>query len=136
MNLTQNSSFKSGDQVLIRFKMNVNSTINAWGWAIDNLFIQSPITEVEKNIIDKTMSVYPNPAATETIFVSLETLTNDVVDMQVYALSGAEQVRVAAQPIDQKIEKEINISGWNPGLYFLKANVGGSIVTRKFVVVR
>ncbi|MFM8744645.1 MAG: T9SS type A sorting domain-containing protein, partial [Cytophagales bacterium] len=136
VNLTQNSSFKSGDQVLIRFKMNVNSTINAWGWAIDNLFIQSPITEVEKNIIDKTMSVYPNPAATETIFVSLETLTNDVVDMQVYALSGAEQVRVAAQPIDQKIEKEINISGWNPGLYFLKANVGGSIVTRKFVVVR
>jgi hypothetical protein len=56
--------------------------------------------------------------------------------MQVYALSGAEQVRVAAHPIDQKIEKEINIASWNPGLYFLKANVGGSIVTRKFVVLR
>ncbi|MBS1556231.1 MAG: T9SS type A sorting domain-containing protein [Bacteroidetes bacterium] len=134
--ITKNGSFKAGDNILVRFRLFADAVNNGWGWAIDNLFIQSPITEVEKNIVEKTMSVYPNPAATETIFVSLETLTNDMVDMQVYALSGAEQVRVAAQPIDQKIEKEFNIAGWNPGLYFLKANVGGSIVTRKFVVLR
>lgn len=134
--LTNNGNFKANDLVSIRFRLFADEAAHGWGWAIDNLFIQSPITEVEKNIVEKTMSVYPNPAATETIFVSLETLTNDMVDMQVYALSGAEQVRLAAQPIDQKIEKEINIAGWNPGLYFLKANVGGSIVTRKFVVLR
>ncbi|MFN5004161.1 MAG: T9SS type A sorting domain-containing protein [Bacteroidota bacterium] len=136
LDITTNGSFKAGDNILVRFRLFADAVNNGWGWTIDNLFIQSPITEVEKNIVEKTMSVYPNPAATETIFVSLETLTNDMVDIQVYALSGAEQVRVAAQPIDQKIEKEINIAGWNPGLYFLKANVGGSIVTRKFVVLR
>lgn len=136
LDITKNGSFKAGDNILIRFRLFADAVNNGWGWAIDNLFIQSPITEVEKNIVEKTISVYPNPAAIETIFISVETLTNDAVVMQIYASSGAEQVRVVAQPIDQKIEKEINVSGWNPGLYFLKANIGGSIVTRKFVVVR
>lgn len=134
--LTKNGNFKAGDNILIRFRLLADAVNNGWGWAIDNLNIQTPITEIEKRITENSLSVFPNPSSTGNVMISLETLNDNPVSIEVFSPNGAVQQQFHAQPINHKIERELSVADWSGGLYILKANVGGNVVAKKFVVVR
>ncbi len=133
INLTQNGNFKSGDQVLIRFRLNANSTINAWGWAIDNLYIQSPITGLEKPTIENSFSIYPNPTNGAKVMVKFNTVDDSPVQLQVLSSQGNVQQSLMVQPVSKAVEQEFLVGDWANGLYIIKAEVAGSIVTKKFI---
>ncbi|MFM8913904.1 MAG: T9SS type A sorting domain-containing protein, partial [Flammeovirgaceae bacterium] len=134
--ITGNGNFKAGDNILIRFRLFADAVNNGWGWAIDNLNIQTPITELEKRVTESSLSIYPNPSAFEKVTISLETLNDDPVAIEVFSARGAMQQQFHIQPINHKAELELSIADWSGGLYILKANVGGNSVTKKFVVQR
>lgn len=136
VNLTQNGSFKSGDQVLIRFRMNVNSTINAWGWAIDNLNIQTPITGFERTLAEASFTIYPNPSAGSKLVLKLETPNDNLIKVHFLTANGSAQQELSIQPVNKQIEQEVNVGDWSDGFYIVKAEVGGAIVTRKFIKSR
>ncbi|MCA6379209.1 MAG: T9SS type A sorting domain-containing protein [Cytophagales bacterium] len=133
VNLLQNGNFKAGDQVLIRFRMNANATVNAWGWAIDNLSIQGPITGIEKSLFENSFSIYPNPTNGSKVTVKFNTLDDTPVQLQFVSAQGAVHQNVVVQPIVNSVEKEFLVDDLPGGLYIIKAEVGGSVITKKFI---
>jgi len=133
VNLLQNGNFKAGDQVLIRFRMNANATVNAWGWAIDNLSIQGPITGIEKSLFENSFSIYPNPSNGSMVTVKFNTLDDTPVQLQFLSAQGAVHQNVVVQPIVNSVEKELLVDDLPGGLYIIKAEVGGSVITKKFI---
>jgi len=132
VNLTQNGSFKSGDQVLIRFRLNVNQTVNAWGWAIDNLSIQGPITGIEP-VEKESLNIYPNPSKGATVTVELVTEESSSVHFQILNSQGQLIQASEAFPVAKKVQQEFSVSEWANGLYLIKAEVNGNIITKKFI---
>ncbi len=133
INLTQNGNFKSGDQVLIRFRLNTNSTINAWGWAIDNLSIQGLITGFEKTITSESLSIFPSPSRGEKITVQFSTTSDAPVSMQILNAQGQAIQTNEFTPVSNFVRHEYNANEWTNGMYFLKIDVGNSVVTKKFI---
>lgn len=133
VNLLQNGNFKAGDQVLIRFRMNANATVNAWGWAIDNLSIQGPITGIEKSLFENSFSIYPNPTNGSMVTVKFNTLDDTPVQLQFVSAQGAVHQNVVVQPVAKSVEKEFLVGDLPGGLYIIKAEVGGSVITKKFI---
>jgi hypothetical protein len=115
------------------FRLNANATINAWGWAIDNLSIQGPITGIEKPIIENSFSVYPNPTNGSRVIVKFNTIDDSPVQVQLLSARGDVQESITVQPVSKTVEQEFFVGDWSNGLYIVKAEVGGSVITRKFV---
>ncbi len=133
INLTENGNFKAGDQILIRFRLNANSTINSWGWAIDNLSIQGPITSVEKSMLAESLSIYPNPSNGNSIKVELTSESGLSVRLNVINAQGQSIQSDEIAPIDKLVHHEYTTATWSNGVYLLKAEVNGVVVTKKFI---
>jgi hypothetical protein len=133
--ITKSGKFKAGDNILIRFRLNANSSINAWGWAIDNLSIQGPITGLEKPFIENSFSVYPNPTSGSIVMVKFNTVDDSPVQLQVLSSQGNIQQSTMVQPVSKTVEQEFFVGDWSNGLYIIKAEVAGSIITKKFIKV-
>src|SRR5204863_423999 len=84
--LNANGNFKSGDNVLIRFRLFADQTNNGWGWAIDNLSIQGPVTALEQEH-SADFKVYPIPA-TNRITIELYSPNAHPVILKIMNLQG------------------------------------------------
>ncbi len=74
-----------------------------------------------------TVQIYPNPASSH-IIIEIEAESERAVD--IYNLGG--QLILSKELANNQVR--ISVSGWNPGLYFLRINTVNGIVTRKVVV--
>lgn len=59
--LAGNAGFSAGDTVLFRFRLASDNSLNGWGWAIDNLEIQTSTITDSDLVVQKPIHVYPNP---------------------------------------------------------------------------
>lgn len=59
--LSGNAGFSAGDTVLFRFRLASDNSLNGWGWAIDNLEIQTTTITDSDLVVQKSIHVYPNP---------------------------------------------------------------------------
>lgn len=63
--------FSAGDVIFLRFRLFTDGGTNSWGWAIDNLKIQSgggSVTGFEDDILNEKQAIrtYPNPVGAQT----------------------------------------------------------------------
>jgi hypothetical protein len=133
IDLVKGGKFVAGDVILIRFRLAANSTNNAWGWAIDNLSIQGPITGFEKTMLDNSFSIFPNPSKGNEIKVELASENSLPVRLQVFNSQGQSIQSDEIAPVDKLVRHAYNASEWTNGVYLLKAEVNGIIVTKKFI---
>lgn len=135
LNLTTSGKFAAGDNVLIRFRLTADGALNAWGWSIDNLSIQGPVTGVEKNR-EVILNLFPNPVINGKFVVELASDQSGVnADIQILNAQGqtmiTDQVELRQ---DTTNKKEYSINNWSEGIYILRVNMGdGTILTRKFI---
>ncbi|MFM7488179.1 MAG: T9SS type A sorting domain-containing protein [Cytophagales bacterium] len=129
-------NFKAGDEVLIRFRLFSDPAAAGWGWAIDNLNIQTPITGFERTLAEASFTIYPNPSASSKLVLKLETPNDNLIKVHFLTANGSAQQELSIQPVNKQIEQEVNVGDWSDGFYIVKAEVGGAIVTRKFVKSR
>ena len=63
------ATFQANEEVLIRFVLRSNASIESWGWAIDNLRIQTDnvVTGIEQEKKVWQYQVYPNPVTDNAI---------------------------------------------------------------------
>lgn len=54
--------FSPGDKILIRFRLHSDGSVNGWGWAVDDLYIQTEVVGIDKILKDQIL-LYPNPAS-------------------------------------------------------------------------
>ncbi len=125
--------FNANEEILIRFRMKTNATVNGWGWAIDWVNIQQTPTALQEEPVVVAPQVYPNPADSE-IILSYELKTAATVPWQFVDMQGREWLRVA--PVMQSAGRhslKIDISGLAPGLYVVR---GPNHTHLKFLISR
>ncbi len=133
INLTATGKFVSGDNVLIRFRLSSDGTINGWGWAIDNLSIQGPVTGVEEGIV--TLSVYPNPPSQGHVAIEIgETKTFGNAQLQIISAQGRAISNEFISLTNEITKIDRTITDWVDGIYFVRLIMNdGTAVTRKFI---
>src|SRR6185312_11980556 len=95
---------------------------------IDDICISTDSSEcakraesIKKNVNDADVNIYPNPANNK---ISID--TKDETEIKLYDLLGKEI-------LDTK-EKEIDVSGFNDGVYFIQVKTSQSTYTQKIIV--
>lgn len=87
--------FDAGDSILVRFSVHSNTTVNAWGWALDYVTIQQEPTGVERPVVEPLQfKVFPNPVVTNAT-VEFTLKQSSPVEVSVIDMSGKEIIRQA-----------------------------------------
>ncbi len=122
IDLTNNKFFSAGDTVIFRFRLASDKSVSGWGWAIDNLKIQSigtsnnPVAETEIEI-EPSVTIYPNPFS-DKLFVDCSKLTNPKeVVVQIRNLTGKTVYRETKYDSEYNPQLQINLSGITSGIY-------------------
>lgn len=131
IDLLENQNFQAGDEVLIRFRLFADALAHGWGWAIDDLSIQGPVTGLEEPL-SKTFKVYPVPASAD-LFLEMQVDTDEPVAIQLSDLQGRILYEERSREISNgMLRATIDITSFKEGLYFLKATSGKHLYIRKF----
>lgn len=131
INMTASGDFEAGDPVLIRFRLFSNTTTTAWGWTIDNLYIQNSITGIE-NQLESTLSVYPNPT-TEKIVIQAEAKKSVEFSVQLLSPQGQKIYEASGRAINGKVMHTIAVRDFPAGMYIVKISNGSETVVRKVI---
>ena len=133
IDMTETGDFLSGEEVLIRFRLFSNESIIGWGWTIDNLYIQDPITSTEKEL-EAAITVYPNPAR-ENIIVEASGLAAPGFSIQLMNVQG--QVVYGGYDFAENgtMSHTIPSATFPKGMYFVKISNEKNTIIRKVVKV-
>lgn len=132
INLTSSGKFVAGDKVLIRFRLTADAAGNGWGWSIDNLSIQGPITGIERNSVE-ILNLYPNPVTNGVLVVELTRNESGPAAVQIINAQGQTVINDQISLNEELNRKEYSVNSWSEGIYFLRVEIGDEIVTRKFI---
>ncbi len=131
IDLTKSGDFVAGDSVVLRFRMYADAANNGWGWAIDDLSIQGPITAVEE--LQNQVAVYPNPVSSEYLNIALP----GGIKSSSFEMVNTLGQRMLANELDSEIQShQIFVGNLQGGVYLVKINIDEHVVTKKIVVAR
>lgn len=133
IDLIASGDFEAGDNVLFRFRISADATGNGWGWAMDNLSIQGPITGV-KEAFDLLVTVYPNPVNGDVFTLEVKGLTARSGQLQITNLQGQQLINESLKFTESTTRKEFSTSTWADGIYVVRLSLeDGSTVTKKLM---
>jgi photosystem II stability/assembly factor-like uncharacterized protein len=125
--------FDANDKILIRFRVEANATIQAWGWALSYLAVQETPTSVVENKTEiKAFDVYPNPVQKgEVITVSFT--VNAITKTSLRLLSNDGKL---VNTIDNNPSgfAKIETATLQPGLYFINLQTESESKIRKLII--
>lgn len=134
--INENGKFVHGDELLIRFRMFSDAATTGWGWAVDNLSIQGPITAVADEIdFSDWLSVYPNPV-TDVLRIKTSRNTDQTMKLEIRSAHGQSLHSEEFPAIVSEIVREVPVSQWTPGIYFVKVSSGSEARFKKVAIVR
>ena len=134
IDMLANGNFSQGDTILIRFRLFSDPYAHGWGWAIDNLQIQVPVSASTATVSPGHIQVYPNPfKGTFTI----ATHSNDFINLlqfDIYNMHGQKIKSVTHKNITGPVTSEITIENANSGLYLVVVKENGRQVLSKKII--
>lgn len=131
IDMTGSGVFEAGDEVLIRFRIFSDATINKWGWAIDDLSIQSTITGVESEL-EKTTAIYPNPTKGQ-FTVEATGQSGPDFTVEIINLQGQKLYEAHERGVNGKMVHTISAPPFAAGMYIVKIKNGNDSVIRKIM---
>ena len=139
--MLDNGNFFPNQVVLVRFRLYVDQLARGWGWAIDNLQIQTPAAPVvlaTEPVRNATFMVSPNPTAGGFVRIDAE-LTTPTTEAALSISSPTGQT-LRQQTVSVKngttVSESLDISQLPNGLYFLRLQAGDSVQTKKLIIVK
>ncbi len=137
-NVAITPTFTVGDTLLFRFKLYSNTVGNAWGWSIDDLYIQQAPTGVESLYASQNelnFGVYPNPVSSKTNTRIFFELTDDApVQLAIIDFTGKLISNINLGTKQKGANEEVLNLNLEQGVYFVKINTAeGSSVKRLLV---
>ncbi|QIA09854.1 T9SS type A sorting domain-containing protein [Draconibacterium halophilum] len=132
--LTDNDYFSAGDTIIIQFRLYSDPYATGWGWAIDNLEIQIPVSADRTLLSPGEVNVYPNPF-TDNITVTISAVQNEShIQVEMYNAVGQKIYATQKQGIIGTYSEEINLSGYGSGMFLIKVSQNGqTVVTKKLI---
>lgn len=135
INLLQ--TFRPGDEVVFRFRLFADESVNGWGWAIDNLQIQaSDVVGLEDYLASREdIRIFPNPSADGKITV-LGSLLKRAEHMQVRVtdVTGRE---ILTEPIpvnSLQLVHTLDMGSRTPGMYLVTLDIDGNRLTKRILL--
>ncbi len=137
LKMNESHDFLDGDQIFVRFRLFSNEANNGWGWAIDNIQIQGPITSVEDTQLDSNaIQLYPNPA-NQNVHLKIELpgfsgkLSLIVLDMM-----GKPRHKLKLEVSEGKAEALMELSAMPAGQYLIRAQTEKFSMSKKLMVIK
>jgi hypothetical protein len=108
IDLKKSGDFKTGDLVLIRFRLFSDPYAYGWGWAIDNLKIQTEGLKANQ-LTNNALSVYPNPVKNG--ILNIELASDETINrVKLYSTTGQLVLNLAV-PSSNQIELPSGLRG-------------------------
>ena len=114
--------FNEGDTVKVRFRMFSDDLTVAWGWMVDDLYIQmeTPVVQgIEFTKIDENISIFPNPSKGEFRIQFSDTWKGEI-DLEIIDIFGRPIYDDKLNNNDGSSSHEVDISSSNDGLYLIQ----------------
>ncbi|MCK5466907.1 MAG: T9SS type A sorting domain-containing protein, partial [Cyclobacteriaceae bacterium] len=124
--------FQPNDTIFIRFRLYSDPFTTGWGWSIDNLAIQSIITDLEdQNSLVQNILIYPNPA--DEYFKIANIASSVYYELLLFNVNG---VVVKNEIVSSNLSREIivNVSDIRAGTYILKLKSSNQEFTSKVII--
>lgn len=87
IDILSSGRFRIGDEIIIRFRLYSDPFANGWGWAIDNLKIQTEGLAAKKIALDSEIKIYPNPVEGNMIQISAK--NSKIEEVLLYNMQGS-----------------------------------------------
>lgn len=134
INLLENGNFEANDTILVRFRLFSDPHANGWGWAIDNLRIQSPTSATSAILSPGNISVYPNPF-NDIINVNLQVNKNiEELAVEIFNLYGQKISSVKNRNVFGEITIKTDLSNLSNGMYFVVVKENGKQVNSQKII--
>lgn len=137
IDFVENGNFAVGDTILIKFRLFADPYANGWGWAIDNLRIQQPVSAPITELSPGNIKLYPNPFENE-VNLLFETNTTGAIDIQVdfYNTYGQKLKSFHFDDIYGNTTKTIGLEEFTKGMYLVNILEDGQKVTSRKLIKR
>jgi hypothetical protein len=134
INILENGNFNAGDTVIFRFRLFSDPYANGWGWAIDNLVIQSPVSAVLPVLSPGNIQIYPNPfSGSFKIDAHLNRMVEEL-QFEVYNMYGQKVKSSLLSHVAGNISTQIEIENSNTGMYLVVVRENGKqVFTKKLI---
>ncbi len=133
-NPLQTGNFVSGDTILIRFRLFSDPFANGWGWTIDNLQIQTPVSASVVAISPGNVQIYPNPF-NDKISISIQPKQSvNNLEIDIFNLYGQKIFSNQYERIVGEFSESINLNGYPAGMYLVNIKENGIHVYSKKVI--
>ncbi|WP_297095089.1 T9SS type A sorting domain-containing protein [uncultured Draconibacterium sp.] len=132
--LTDNDYCAAGDTILIRFRLYSDPYATGWGWAIDNLEIQRPVSADVTLLSPGEVNVYPNPF-TDNVTVKITAVQQESqIQVDVFNAVGQKIYATQDQGVLGAYSHEINLSRYGNGMFLVKVSQNGqTVLTKKLI---
>ncbi|MCS6967750.1 MAG: T9SS type A sorting domain-containing protein [Cytophagales bacterium] len=130
------NTFQPGDEVVFRFRLFADESVHGWGWAIDNLQIQSDALGIEGYLASREdVRLYPNPAVDGKIMIRGKLLKRaDKVRIIITDLLGREITTETLSMNALQLLHEVDIKHLSAGIYLVTLEIEGHCLTKPIVV--
>ena len=134
INLLENGNFAAGDTILIQFRLHSDPYAHGWGWVIDDLRIQQPVSAPQPVLSPGNVSVFPNPFENQfTISVQANRLIQNM-ELDVYNSFGQKIRAVEKKNVIGTLTENIDSGNLSPGMYFVSVKENGkNVFTSKII---
>ncbi|HSO85834.1 MAG TPA: T9SS type A sorting domain-containing protein, partial [Draconibacterium sp.] len=134
INLLENGNFKANDTILIQFRLFSDPYAHGWGWTIDNLRIQTPVSASSITLSPGNIAVYPNPFndvlnVTINAKNKIEELTVEIINLYGQKISSTQNKNVFGEI---KLESDLNYL--TDGIYLVVVKENGKQVFSKKII--
>ncbi len=138
--------FQTGEVIFVRFRLYSDPAVVAWGWAIDNLEIQTSTTVVENEEdsprVFNLAQNYPNPFNPSTN-ITYDLARDTPVNLKIYNLAG-QLVRTLVNHVRQNAGTHtVSWKGEDDegmivasGVYLYRVEAGDFVDSRKMILLR
>ena len=130
IDMLENGNFSEDDEVLIRFRLFADQFAYSWGWTIDNLSIQVPVTGISEHKL-RSFDLYPVPA-TRTITAAVEDVQG-VIEISVLDMRGTIHQSILLEHAGGRVEIPFDLHALADGMYFMRVQTASRTATRKFI---
>lgn len=134
IDLLENGNFNSGDTVMFRFRLFSDPYANGWGWAIDNLRIQTPVSSPQMTLSPGNISVYPNPV-NDILNISVQ--SEDIIEnlrVEIFNMFGQKLETINRNNIFGNYRVETDFSSYKNGMYLVIVKENGKQVYSKKII--
>lgn len=134
ISLLENENFVAGDTILVRFRLFSDPFAHGWGWTIDNLRIQSPVSVPQHLLSPGNILVFPNPFNG---LVNIEVQAKNriaEVEIVLYNINGDKIYSSLNKNVFGKLAQIIDLTGYSNGMYFLSVKENGIQMYSKKIV--